>query len=147
VDQRADRLQQLLGGDVLKDEEGRAAWAPLRTLTCLQGRLLWRIVVPPSAGWRVIEDLRPVADRWIYDWAGGLVWLTTHGPDAAVRVAAEQHGGQAMLVRAEPEVRASVPAFHPATPAVAALMARVRHGFDPAGVFVSGRFEGATVAN
>ena len=33
-----------------------------------------------------------------------------------------------------------VPAFHPLAPGLAALEARVRRAFDPAGVFETGRF-------
>lgn len=45
-----------------------------------------------------------------------------------------------MLVAADPEMRAAVPALHPRAAGVAALEARVRRAFDPAGVFASGRF-------
>jgi glycolate oxidase FAD binding subunit len=100
--------------------------------------------VPPSGGPAVVATLAPLGARWLFDWAGGLVWLTFDGDPATVRAAAVQAGGHATLVRGSPELRARVPAFHPPTKGVAALEARVRQAFDPAGVFATGRFEAET---
>jgi hypothetical protein len=44
------------------------------------------------------------------------------------------------MVRGSAETRAAVPALHPQPAGVAALEARVRRAFDPAGVFETGRF-------
>jgi glycolate oxidase FAD binding subunit len=69
-----------------------------------------------------------------------LLWLAFDGNPAAVRSAAAEAGGHAMLIRADISIRTAVPAFHPAKPGVAALEERVRRAFDPAGLFETGRF-------
>ena len=76
---------------------------------------------------------------WLADWAGGLLWLAYDGPADTLRAAAEAAGGHAMLVRAS-AAHESVPMLHPQPSGVAALEARVRRAFDPAGVFETGRF-------
>ena len=48
-------------------------------------------------------------------------------------------GGHATLIRAPAAVRAAVEVFTPEEPALAALTARVRAGFDPQGVLNAGR--------
>ena len=78
----------------------------------------------------------------MFDWAGGLVWVAFDGDPALVRTAAADAGGHAMLVRGPASLRAAVPTFHPPAPGVAALEARVRHAFDPDGIFETGRFGG-----
>jgi glycolate oxidase FAD binding subunit len=113
----------------------------MRTLAPLGAdKPLWRVNVRPSQGSNVVAMLRPHGAAWMFDWAGGLVWIAFDGDPALVRTAAETAGGHAMLVRAPASMRAVVPALHPATPGVAALEARVRRAFDPAGVFATGRF-------
>lgn len=141
VDARLADLADALGGDAVRGDEECALWAVPRMLEPLAGgALLWRIVVPPSAGAEIVEGLGRAASRWLYDWAGGLVWLATDDPGAPVREVAERAGGHAMLVRAAPEIRARIPALHPEPPAVAALAQRIRRSFDPAGVFATARF-------
>ena len=129
-------------------------WADLRTLAPLADHpTLWRINVAPSRGAAVVQALEMHAARWLFDWAGGLIWLSyghaglrADELDAranAVRAAATHHGGHALLVRANEELRARVPALQPLDANVAALESRVRRAFDPNGVFESGRFSHA----
>jgi glycolate oxidase FAD binding subunit len=121
--------------------ETEAIWAELRDLSPLGAeRALWRVTVPPSAAPGVITALEPLGADWLLDWAGGLVWLTINDAAGAVRDVATAAGGHAMLVRAPAAVRAVVPALHPQAAGLAALEARVRRAFDPAGVFKTGRF-------
>ncbi|UIJ45246.1 FAD-binding protein [Sphingomonas cannabina] len=101
---------------------------------------LWRVNVPPSGGPSVAAALEPHGARWLFDWAGGLVWVAFDGDPALVRDAAAKAGGHAMLIRAPEAIRAAVPTLHPLAPGVAALEERVRRAFDPAGVFETGRF-------
>lgn len=116
-------------------------WANLRTTASLPAdRPLWRVSVAPSRGVDIIGALEPLGAEWLMDWAGGLVWLAIDGADEEVRGAASRAGGHAMLVRADPAIRDAVPAFHPQSPGLAAIEARVRRAFDPAGVFETGRF-------
>jgi glycolate oxidase FAD binding subunit len=121
--------------------EADGLWDKVRTVSPLDDRQpLWRVVVPPSGSHVVVGALQPLGARWLFDWAGGLVWLSFDGDAAIVRAAAEQAGGHAMLVRAPAEWRAKVPAQHPRAAGVAKLEARIRRGFDPGGVFETGRF-------
>jgi glycolate oxidase FAD binding subunit len=129
------------GAAVAPEAEAAAFWDSLRTLSRLaDGRPLWRVNVPPSGGCAVVAALEPLGARWLFDWAGGLVWLTVEGDAQAVRAAAQAAGGHAALVRAPEAMRAEVPALHPTSPGVMALERRVRQAFDPLGVFETGRF-------
>lgn len=116
-------------------------WKGVRDLTPLaDAQILWRINVPPSRGCAVVAALEPHGPRWLFDWAGGLIWLDIGCEPQFIRAAAEAGGGHATLVKAPADVRARVPALHPPARGVAALEARVRRAFDPAGVFETGRF-------
>ena len=64
------------------------------------------------------------------------------GEDAAqaiVRGAIQDEDGHATLLRAPEALRATVPAFHPQPPALAALSARVKEAFDPRSILNPGR--------
>ncbi|MBC2664202.1 glycolate oxidase subunit GlcE [Novosphingobium flavum] len=120
-------------------EDGARLWEAVRHATTLpRSRPLWRCIVPARQA-PVLVDALPGSD-WLFDWAGGLVWLATEADPALVRSAAEAAGGHAMLVRASAVMRAAVPALHPQPAPLAALEERVRRAFDPAGVFETGRF-------
>jgi glycolate oxidase FAD binding subunit len=88
----------------------------------------------------VVAVLEPLGARWLFDWAGGLVWLTIEAEAHAVRAAAQAAGGHAILVRAPGAMRAEIPAFHFTSSGVMALERRVRQAFDPLGVLETGRF-------
>lgn len=120
-------------------EDGDALWRAVREATPLPHEWpLWRLIVAPGRAPGVVAAL-PDAE-WLFDWAGGLVWLASDGDPAAIRAAAEAAGGHAALVRASEVMRRAVPAMHPQPSALAAIEARVRRAFDPNGVFETGRF-------
>jgi glycolate oxidase FAD binding subunit len=107
---------------------------------------LWRVSLAPVRGARFAARIAAAiaGARYYLDWAGGLVWLALPpAPDAhasVVRAAlAAEGGGHATLVRANDDVRASVPPFEPEAPALAALASRVKAAFDPLGVLEPGR--------
>ena len=129
-------LESQAGARALAEDQAADFWRSLRTLSLLGDGPLWRIIVPPSRGPQVVAAVK---GDWMMDWAGGLIWLVSDDA-AAVRAAAEAAGGHAMLARAPETMRRAVPALHPQTAGVAALEARVRRAFDPAGVFETGRF-------
>ena len=121
--------------------EGRSIWTALRDLSPLSvAGCLWRISLPPREAPGFIAALASADSHWMMDWAGGLIWLVSEQPSAVIRAAATQRFGHAMLMRADSETRATVPALHPQPPALAALEERVRRAFDPLGVFETGRF-------
>jgi glycolate oxidase FAD binding subunit len=121
---RVEQLDGLLSRDFWGQvREVEAFWKDPRPL-------LWRVSVPPAVGWRVAEA---VAGEALYDWGGGLVWLLT---DADPRPAVRALGGHATLYRGEGV------AFAPLEGPLAALTARVKAAFDPAGVLNPGRMTG-----
>jgi glycolate oxidase FAD binding subunit len=127
--------------EALDAHEAGLFWDDLRTLAPLDcGRTLWRVNARPSKGSAIVSSLLPHGAQWLFDWAGGLVWLTFDGDPQLVRAAAAQAGGHASLVRGSASLRAEVPAFHPAPMGVNALEMRIRRAFDPLGVFETGRF-------
>src|SRR5262249_9716984 len=104
---------------------------------------VWRIVTTPvrrAEGARAI-DPTGVAEV-LHGGAGGLLWVRRPLADGAgaalVRRGVGGCGGQAMLVRAQPAVRAAVDVFEPPGEGLAALMRRVKQGFDPHGVLNPG---------
>ncbi len=126
---------------VLSEDDAARFWGDLRSLAPLaDGRPLWRINTASSGGPKLVAALAPLGARWLFDWAGGLTWLTLDGQAEAARAAAREAGGHATLVRAGAAMRATVPMLHPQFAGVAALEARVRRAFDPAAVFETGRF-------
>ena len=110
----------------------REFWAQVREVEAFRkdSRPLWRISVPPAAGWRVGEA---VAGQALYDWGGGLVWLLSEAGPAEIRGAVRALGGHAILYRGDG------PAFEPLGGPLAALTGRVKAAFDPAGVLNPGR--------
>ncbi len=125
----------------LDDDKCANFWNEIATLSSLDaGRTLWRLHVPPSRAADLIDRFELASSDWFLDWAGGLIWMLFDGPADRLRNAAASVGGHATLVRAPQAMRHAVPAFHPPTPGVAALEARVRRAFDPASVFETGRF-------
>lgn len=126
---------------LLDRAEADTLWHGVRTAAPLaDAAVLWRVNVPPSGGCAVARALAPLGARWLFDWAGGLLWIACDGDPARVRAAAEEAGGHALLVRAPEPLRATIPFQHPRRPGVAALERRVRRAFDPAGVFETGRY-------
>lgn len=125
----------------LADDAATADWAMLPGGHGLSDAdTLWRLNLPPRQAAGVIAQVATADARWLADWAGGLIWLASDADPAAIRAAAQDAGGHAMLVRAPAAVRARVPALHPEARGIAALSARVRAAFDPLGVFETGRF-------
>ncbi len=145
---RRDRLARLLGefgrGESLDAEASQEQWRSIRDVEPLDGseRVVWRLSVAPSEAPEVTARIAAEIDaRWFYDWAGGLIWLdvpsTEDGGEAIVRGAIVK--GHATLVRAPDAVRRGVDVFQPQLPPLAALSARVKSSFDPAGILNPGR--------
>jgi len=120
-------------------DDGDALWLAVRDASPLPREWpLWRLIVAPGKAPGVIAAL-PDAE-WLFDWAGGLIWLASNADPVTIRTAAQVAGGHAMLVRAGEAMRSAVPALHPQPSVLAAIETRVRRAFDPDGVFETGRF-------
>jgi len=106
---------------------------------------LWRVSTAPARGAELARLIAGGTDaEWLYDWAGGLLWISIADPAddagaAVVRRAVAACGGHATLVRAPAALRAAVEPFEPLDVGLAGLTKRVKEGFDPKGVFNTGR--------
>jgi len=133
--------------DRLKDFSAEATVADAKTSAVLWQRVrevsdaadlpgdIWRVSCKPSDA----ADLaaRSGATDWLFDWAGGLIWMrTTEGSDLRPKLGA--FDGHATLVRASEQTKTSIPVFHPEAPGVARLSAGLRRRFDPRGILNSG---------
>jgi glycolate oxidase FAD binding subunit len=121
-------------------------WSELRQLSILQGgdAQVWRVSTSPTAGPKVVAAISSYMEcDAFYDWAGGLVWAqalpTTDAGAADIRRVIATHGGHATLIRAEPEVRASVEVFQPLESGLERISRRLKAEFDPAGILNPGR--------
>lgn len=152
---RSEKLRRYLAAhgasEILEDAASRALWRDIRDVAALldlSNKALWKISVAPDRGAAVSEMIsRQVDAIWFYDWSGGLIWLAvdTSGDAGAtaVRGALQRAGGHATLVRAPEDLRRSLSVFEPVSPAFRVLTLKLKHAFDPAGIFNPGRiYEG-----
>lgn len=140
---RAIMLDSVLGGFGRVEQADPAAglWDRVKSLAPLAtASTLWRVSLPARSMPSFSETLAAAGAPWLADWGGGLVWTGFVGEPAILRRTAAEAGGHAALVKGPSELRAAVPAFHPQAAGLAALEQRVRRGFDPLGVFETGRF-------
>lgn len=156
VEQRCRDLTRELASfgavEELHTRNSNQFWREVRDVTYLAtpaDRLIWRLSVPPSAGHAAVAALSEGRDvEALYDWSGGLVWLSVprvgDAGHAVVRAAIEPFGGHATLIRAPADIRASVPVFQPQPGPLAALSARVKDSFDPKRVLNPGRMVAGT---
>lgn len=134
---RADALTKLLSGFgdiVLETDPDKTAsgWAWVRDaipMTQSDGDV-WRVSVKPSDAPELVARAAPLAS--LYDWAGGLVWMSVpQGTDLRKRLGDFQ--GHATLIRASDATRRTLPVFHPQPAALETLSAGLRRKFDPLG--------------
>lgn len=151
VAERLSALERLLDGRaamaVLDGDDSVALWACLRDAIPLAARPdldVWRLSVPPMAGMGILSAIRAAIPRalgWL-DWGGGLIWLGVPGgmSDSGAGIVRGAIGteGHATLMRAPDAVKALVPVFQPLPGPLAALTARVKAQFDPAGILNPG---------
>ena len=127
--------RERLGGEVIADAGALAFWDALRDCRLpLFGRdLVWRLSVPNATA---SLDL---PGEPLIDWGGALRWYADPPAQPDVRALAVAAGGTAQCWRgASPASR-----FHPLSPAVASVHARLKQRFDPNGIFNPGRLVAA----
>ena len=117
----------LLGGETVGDDE---IWRSLRDQThpAFSASRLWRLSLPTTAAF-------PLPGVTLIEWSGAQRWLASDAPASAVRDAAAGVGGTATLWRGERDTTM----FHPLKPANLALHRKLKHAFDPNGIFNRGR--------
>jgi glycolate dehydrogenase FAD-binding subunit len=92
---------------------------------------LWRVSLPAGA------PALPLAGPTLIEWGGSLRWLPGPQDGTGLRAVAARFGGHAMLYRAA--ARPAMGAFPPLAPALLAVHRRLKHVFDPHGIFNRGR--------
>ena len=144
---RRDQLGKVLkrGIEVMAAKSSIAKWRDIRDGAMFADNSrhpLWRISVAPSDAPGMIRVLKDKLEiRYLFDWAGGLVWLEVPPSDdaAAALVRSSFASGHATLIRAPEATRAAVEVFQPQAPALAALSGRVKDAFDPRHILNPGR--------
>jgi glycolate oxidase FAD binding subunit len=148
---RTERLQQALrvyGTPIeLASEDSWMVWSELRQLSVMPYSAetsLWRISTAPTKAPEIVSAIQKfMPSHAFYDWSGGLIWLevpaSSDAGAADVRRAVAVRGGHATLIRAAPEVRASVEVFEPMKPEVERLSRGIKSAFDPLGLLNHGR--------
>jgi glycolate oxidase FAD binding subunit len=147
---RKDMLKQHLkvyGAPLELDYADTATlWTSLRRLAVFPygETLLWRISTAPRNGPNVVAAIRRhMRAEAMYDWSGGLVWLEAPASADAgasdIRRAVAVSGGHATLIRAAPEIRASVDVFQPSSAALERITRGLKAAFDPEGLLNPGR--------
>ncbi len=151
VEYRKEKLKEALkvyGAPAeLGPDDSWSLWGDLRNLAVMpysDATSLWRISTIPTKAPEIVAAIQKfMPSEALYDWAGGLVWLevpaTADAGAADVRRAVAVRGGHATLMRATPEVRASVEVFEPMKPEVERLTRGIKSAFDPMGIFNPGR--------
>jgi glycolate oxidase FAD binding subunit len=137
----------------LERERSRALWAEIRDAAPLAepgDRQIWRASLAPMRGPDLVValSLAGLAPDALYDWGCGLIWLSLPPIEdagaAIIRAAIREFGGgHATLIRAQPEIRSTIPPFEPQAPALAALGQRLRLQFDPHSILNPGRMAAA----
>jgi glycolate oxidase FAD binding subunit len=147
---RATRLRQALlaysPAVELDHERSKKFWNEVRALKMFQDKPnpLWRVSTTPSNATKLINNLlRKIDVRAAYDWSGGLIWIETppltDGGAVDIRRTLAELGGHATLIRADDETRAGIDVFQPLELPLANLSAKLKHAFDPLGIFNPGR--------
>ncbi|MFA7438367.1 glycolate oxidase subunit GlcE [Castellaniella sp.] len=121
-----------MGGDALPAPSAEPFWLAVRDQThpFFQQRPLWRVVLPPDAP---SLGLGPV----VHEWGGSLRWLAgaPEAPEAdALRGRVQALGGSATLYRHD-GVPPGFSVFHPLPEGILQIHRRLKHEFDPAGIF------------
>ena len=151
VEHRARELRSMLGSygetEELHTANSAALWREVRDVEYFvepADRHVWRLSVPPAAGSRVaFKVLEGHPGEVYYDWGGGLIWLALEPledlGEEVVRAAADEAGGHATLIRAEPADRARIAVFPQQPQAEFAVTRSIKRNFDPGGVLNPGR--------
>jgi glycolate oxidase FAD binding subunit len=130
----------LLGVNLDDVADGMALFAKIRNGDMFAGSPLdiWRVMIPSTEAPRLAAEIG--ASLWLGDQAGGLLWLAAPEQSAAlIRGLAAANDGQAMLLKASDQSRATLGLYAPPSPALAKLRAGIKSAFDPDGLFNPGR--------
>jgi len=132
VESRLTALLELLGNaeiETLAHDRSRAFWIKHAGAHALADwPIVWRISVPPSDAPAVLASLEP--ERYVLDWAGGLI-LAAYAKLDPARVRGAVREGHATLIKAPVAARATTCSFQPPPASLAATFDRIKAAFDP----------------
>ncbi|MCH9698211.1 MAG: glycolate oxidase subunit GlcE [Gammaproteobacteria bacterium] len=131
ADDAINQIAESIGGEQLVDHELFWEGVNHHTHDYFQDETpLWRISVPPAT--------QPVslAGQFAYDWGGALRWLKSEEVDSQVFQVIGDIGGHATLFR-HGQHRDAV--FQPLPEHLMQIQRRLKHAFDPKGLFNPGR--------
>ena len=128
---------RLPAGTVMHDADSRTLWTGIASLAghVQADEIIWRCPLPATRA-PALAALLPPAARLRLDWAGALAWVLLPADAAdldmhALVAQAAGRDGHAERLRGPASI---VPARAPLEPGLAALSARVKAQFDPAGI-------------
>ena len=129
----------ILDGEALTEAKSAELWVAVReqqmpAFAVQNNERLWRISLPDTA------PQLDIGNHFCMEWGGGLRWYLTDLPANEIRRIATGLGGHATLFRGE--IRPGETVFTPVSSTVAAIQQRLKHTFDPQGVFNRGRLCG-----
>ncbi|MBL4807564.1 MAG: glycolate oxidase subunit GlcE [Rhodobacteraceae bacterium] len=120
-----------IGGDVITAN----IWPEIRDAINVKGDVIWRLSVKPSDAFAVASQLAEQGfETPLFDWSGGLIWVTSGDGSDAPRQTVNKFGGHATLIKGDGH-----PAFHPEPAILASIATGLRAKFDPRGIFNQGR--------
>ncbi|MGZ9257681.1 MAG: FAD-binding oxidoreductase [Candidatus Binatia bacterium] len=147
-------LAQRLGmtQEIVDGERTRQYWQAIADLPVSQDRLVYRITVPRGAVMRTISTIADwikgePAQTFCADMAMGTVWMVLPANRLALDLfprlitLTQQQRGHAVIFTAPAKLKQATDVWGPATPAHA-LMGKIKHEFDPAGLLNPDRFVG-----
>lgn len=122
-------------GDRMDEGKAQVFWDGLRdhTLPFFAAGPIWRVAVAPGTP---ALGLGPT----IVEWGGGQRWMNADLDPEMVRSVAKKAGGHATLFK--PDASQLIPehgVFQPLEPGVLTIVQRLKHEFDPKGLFNPGR--------
>jgi glycolate oxidase FAD binding subunit len=128
---------RLPAGNVIGDADSRALWDSIASLAghISPDDIIWRCPLPATRA-PDLAALLPPSVRLRLDWAGALAWVLLPAAAAdldmhALVAQAAGRDGHAERLRGP---ASTIPARSPLEPGLAALTARVKAQFDPAGI-------------
>ncbi len=149
VDDREKRLMDALSEysnlSVIETEQSAILWQEIANVKPFidADTIIWKVSVAPSEGHKLVAELGKTTDvDALYDWQGGLVWISMksgHNAGELRQLIKSLGGGHATLIRASEEVRSEVDVFEPQPLPVAALSARIKAQIDPQNILNPGR--------
>jgi glycolate oxidase FAD binding subunit len=125
-----EAARNIMGGEILLEADN--FWRRLREHEhgfFDPGKPLWRLSVASDT------PLIDLPGKWLYEWGGAQRWLISDASSARIRDAAVSAGGHATYYRGNDREQV----FQPLSQSMAFIHKRLKHAFDPEGLFNPGR--------